>query len=53
MFFFRKGERLNSKTISSGGININRFLDGMATEEFTFFIVLISKMFEYFKQLID
>lgn len=53
MFFFGKGERLNSKTISSSGININRFLDGMATEEFTFFIVLISKMFEYFKQLID
>ena len=53
MFFFGKGERLDSKAISSGGINIDGFLDGMATEEFAFFVVLVSKMFEYLKQFID
>ena len=41
------------ESISSGVINVESLLDGLAAEQLALFVVLISEMFEYFEQLVD
>ena len=49
LFFFGEGERFETEAISSGGIDVERLLDGLAAEELALFVVLVSEMFENFE----